>query len=144
MRRAWIAALALLVSSLACAQDSGAKLFEQHCAVCHEKGGEGIPGFAPKLAGALGERLARPNGKSFFAHLLLSGMIGPIVSSGEKYNEMMPPFGSLTDAQIAALLDHVLGTLNQIPAGHAVTIQDIAQARGQPLSPSEVRRLRGQ
>lgn len=143
MKRWSIAALALLAAPVACAQDSGAKLFEQHCAVCHEKSGEGIPGFAPKLAGALGERIAQPDGKSFFAHLLLSGMIGPIVSSGEKYNEVMPPFASLTDAQIAALLDHVLGTLNKVPAERTVTAQDIAQARQQPLSPSEVRRLRG-
>lgn len=142
MRRALVSGLALVTATAACAQERGAALFEQHCAVCHQIKGEGIPGFAPRLAGTLDERARKEGGRRYFAQLAVSGMMGPIVSGGEKFNEAMPPFAGLGDEDIVAVVGHVLLTLNQVPVEYAITAQDVAEARKRALPPNEVRRLR--
>ena len=95
MRHALALGVALAVASTACAQERGAALYEQHCAVCHDKKGEGIPGFAPRLAGNLAERAKKESGRAYLAQLVVSGMMGPIVSGGEKFNDAMPSFAAL-------------------------------------------------
>jgi mono/diheme cytochrome c family protein len=144
LRRALAVCIALAAATAAWAQERGAALFEQHCAVCHQQKGEGIPGFAPRLAGTLAERAKTENGRSYLAQLVVSGMMGPIVSGGEKFNDAMPPFASLADEDIAAVVGHVLTTLNQVPAENTITAQDVAAARKRALPPNEVRRLREQ
>lgn len=141
MRRLLPLAAALLAST-AYAQERGAALYEANCAVCHEKQGEGIPGFAPRLAGNLAERAGKDSGRRYFAQLVVSGMMGPIISGGERFNDAMPPFASLTDEEIVAVVGHVLTRFNGAPAG--ITLQDVAEARKRALSPNEVRRLREQ
>lgn len=144
MRCALAFGIALAASSAACAQERGAVLYEQHCAVCHEKKGEGIPGFAPRLAGNLADRARKETGRTYFAQLVVSGMMGPIVSGGEKFNDAMPPFAALVDEEITAVVGYVLGGLNQVPADSHITLQDVAAARKRALPPNEVRRLREQ
>lgn len=142
----WALALGISLSAAttACAQERGAVLFEQHCAVCHQMKGEGIPGFAPRLAGTLADRARRESGRSYLAQLAVSGMMGPIVSGGERFNDAMPPFASLADEDIVAVVGHVLIRLNQVPAENSITAQDVAAARKRALPPHEVRRLREQ
>lgn len=142
MRRALAIGMALAASTAACAQERGAVLYEANCAVCHEKQGEGIPGFAPRLAGSLAERAGKDSGRRYFAQLVVSGMMGPIVSGGEKFNDAMPPFAALSDEEIVAVVGHVLTRFNGAPAG--INLQDVAEARKRALSPNEVRRLREQ
>jgi mono/diheme cytochrome c family protein len=144
LKRALMLGFALTAATAACAQERGAALFGQHCAVCHQPAGEGIPGFAPRLAGMLAERARRESGRRYFAQLAVSGMMGPIASGGEKFNDAMPSFAGLDDEDIVAVLGHVLLTLNQVPAEFAITAQDVAEARRRALPPNEVRRLRGQ
>lgn len=134
--------VALAASAAACAQDRGAALFAQHCAVCHQEKGEGVPGFAPRLAGTLVERSKTEAGRSYLAQLIVSGMMGPIVSGGEKFNGFMPGFAALADEEIVAVLGHTLVALNNVPTENGVTQQEVATARGRVMSPSEVRRLR--
>lgn len=142
MRRALLSGIALLAATTAWAQERGAALFEQHCVVCHQAKGEGVPGFAPRLAGTLGERARKEGARRYFAQLAVSGMMGPIVSGGEKFNDAMPSFASLGDEDIVAVVGHVLSTLNQVPAEYAITAQDVAEARNRAMPPNEVRRLR--
>ncbi len=144
MRRALLLAAALAAASAACAQERGAALYEANCAVCHEKQGEGIPGFAPRLAGNLVERAGKASGRRFFAQLAVSGMMGPIVSGGEKFNDAMPSFAALSDEEIVAVVGHVLTRFNGLPAAAGITLQDVAEARQRALAPNEVRRLREQ
>ena len=131
-----------LAASAACAQDRGAALFAQHCAVCHQEKGEGVSGFAPRLAGTLVERSKTEAGRSYLAQLIVSGMMGPIISGGEKFNGAMPGFPTLADEEIVAVLGHALVALNSIPTEGSVTLPEVATARGRVMSPSEVRRLR--
>lgn len=142
MKRVLLLAAALAAASAACAQERGAVLYEANCAVCHEKQGEGIPGFAPRLAGNLAERAGKDSGRRYLAQLVVSGMMGPIVSGGEKFNEAMPSFTALSDEEIVAVVGHVLTRFNGVPAG--IALQDVAEARKRALPPNEVRRLREQ
>jgi mono/diheme cytochrome c family protein len=142
MKRALAIGVALAASSVAGAQERGATLYEQHCAVCHQPKGEGIPGFAPRLAGTLAERAKKDGARHYLAQLVVSGMMGPIVSGGEKFNDAMPPFASLADGDLIAVVGYVLSGLNQVPAEGNITAEDVAAARKRALPPNEVRRLR--
>lgn len=142
MKRALIPGLALIAATTVCAQERGAALYQAHCAVCHEQRGEGIPGFAPRLAGNLVERARGEAGRRYLAQLVVSGMMGPIVSGGEKFNDAMPPFAALSDEEIVAVVGHVLTRFNGLPDAAVITPQDVAEARKRALAPNEVRRLR--
>jgi mono/diheme cytochrome c family protein len=142
MKRALCACLWLLASVAATAQERGATVFNQNCAVCHQPNGEGAPGFAPKLAGTLGERAKTETGRRYLAQLVVSGMMGPITSGGEKFNDAMPSFAALPDEEIVAVLAYVMGELNGASAELLVKPDDVLAARRQPMSPAAVRRLR--
>jgi mono/diheme cytochrome c family protein len=135
--------LALVAAGGVCAEDPGAALFEQHCVVCHQKQGEGAPGLAPRLANNLTEHAKNESGRAYLAQLVVSGMMGPIVSGGEPFNSAMPTFVALSDEEIVAVVGYVLGELNGVPAEQRVTQQDVAAARQRALPPHEVRRMRG-
>lgn len=123
------------------ANPNGAALFDQHCVVCHAAQGEGMPGFAPRLAGTLQQRAASETGRAYLAQVLVDGLAGPITVDGERFNSAMPAFAQLADTEIAALVDFLVATLNggssKVDAAH------IAAARQKKLSPSAVRKLRG-
>ncbi|MBK9573829.1 MAG: cytochrome c [Rhodoferax sp.] len=142
MKRVLCAIVWLLASVAATAQERGATVFNQNCAVCHQPKGEGAPGFAPKLAGTLGERAKTETGRRYLAQLVVSGMMGPITSGGEKFNDAMPGFTALADEEIVAVLAYVMGELNGASAELLVKPDDVLAARRQPMSPAAVRRLR--
>lgn len=71
---------------------SGATIFAQNCAACHQAQGQGVPGAFPKLQGDAFVRGPAPQ----VAYLLTHGRGG------------MPSFASdLDDGQIAAVLTYV-------------------------------------
>lgn len=142
MKHALCAMVWLLASIAATAQERGVMVFDQNCAVCHQPKGEGAPGFAPKLAGTLGERAKTETGRRYLAQLVVSGMMGPITSGGEKFNDAMPGFAALADEDIVAVLGYVLGELNGASAELLVKPDDVLAARRQSMSPAAVRRLR--
>ena len=76
----------------ASAQPTGEQLYNDNCAACHQKAGQGIPGAFPPLKGdklALGDEQAA-------AFLLLTGRGG------------MPAFkDSLSDAELATIMTYV-------------------------------------
>jgi mono/diheme cytochrome c family protein len=88
-----ISAAALLAATAAAgsamAQTSGADLFSQNCAACHQAQGEGIPGAFPALAGSA---LVQGDPKDA-AWIITHGRGG------------MPNFAEdLNDAQVASIL----------------------------------------
>lgn len=81
----------------------GAQVYSANCASCHGESGTGTPGAFPPLAGD-----PVVNGKDADAHIriALHGLSGKSIG-GKSYAAQMPPFGSqLSDAQIAAVVDH--------------------------------------
>jgi mono/diheme cytochrome c family protein len=107
---------------------SGEATFKTVCVACHGATGDGIPGVAPALAGALQKQLASAQNKAYLASVLIGGLSGPIESKGLKYNSAMPKLG-LQDEQVANVLNYITQALNQAPADFTITPQDVAQVR---------------
>lgn len=123
------------------AQSAGAALFNGTCVACHGAGGAGIPGLAPPLAGALKAHFRAAQGRSYVMSVLLAGLSGPIESAGQKFNSAMPNL-RLRDEQIADLVNHLQGELNQMPVDVAVTADDVAQVRATQPTASRNHALR--
>lgn len=139
-----------LLASLLCAAAlpavaaDGAAVFATHCVMCHQPGGTGLPGIAPPLAGTLGERL-QVAGRGYLPRVVTHGMVGPITVQGTRYTGSMPSFAQLPDADLAAVLNHVVGSFNAgtLPDTHQpYTAADLAEARAEQLAPHQVRKLR--
>jgi mono/diheme cytochrome c family protein len=148
MRRAGLATalLAILLTGAGAARAAdGAALFATHCVACHQAGGVGTPGLAPALAGDLGRRAALPAGRDYLVQVMLAGLNGPIQSDGQAYNGFMPSFARLSDAELAALLNHVVLELNAqaLPAGYQpLGAAEVAAARNKQLGAGAVHSLR--
>jgi mono/diheme cytochrome c family protein len=81
----------------------GAQVYSQNCQACHGADGAGVPSTFPALVND-----PVVNGKDADMHIriVLHGLSGKVIS-GVRYSAQMPAFGSqLTDAQIAAVIDH--------------------------------------
>jgi mono/diheme cytochrome c family protein len=123
---AWSFLLALGgVMSPACeANELGQKIFKERCVLCHQADAHGAAGVAPSLAGTLASYLGAADGRRYLAQILVSGMIGPIDTEGHKFSGLMPSFrADLSDAEIAATINYVLETYNDVSdAGAAMPI----------------------
>jgi mono/diheme cytochrome c family protein len=91
--------------TVAAAVDGGA-LYNLHCMACHQASGAGVPGAFPPLADHIGDLYAAD--PAFPIHVTLYGLQGQIVVNGVTYNGLMPAFPHLSDAEIAALLNHTM------------------------------------
>jgi len=81
----------------------GQTVFQSTCVVCHQKNGSGVPALNPPLIKTkyvLGE-------KAQLVQIVLKGLNQPIEVEGQTYNNVMPSFAQLTDAQIADVLTYV-------------------------------------
>ncbi len=128
---ATIAALAAASSTRAQAQDpSGADLYTQNCADCHQADGSGLEGTFPPLAGNPAVADA-----SYVAGVIADGTSGPLEVLGVQYDAVMAPVGDLSDDQIQAIASHVSGLADAVaaPTSTAVvekpTAGDIDQGR---------------
>ena len=109
--------------------DIGQNIFKDRCVLCHQDDAHGAAGVAPSLVGTLVPDLASAEGKRYLAQILISGMIGPIDTEGHKFNGMMPSFrADLSDTEIAAVINYVLGTFNDVSDAGATT----------PVAPEDV------
>lgn len=106
----------LLCGLLACAARAsaatpadGATLYLQHCLMCHQSGGAGLPGQFPRLAGRVADIAVLPEARAWLVQVLSHGMSGTITVDGEAIVGLMPAFAQIPDADTAALLNHLLG-----------------------------------
>lgn len=123
----------------------GAALYAQNCVACHQANGQGLPGAFPTIANHIGDLVAAD--RTYPVQLLLYGMVGPITVNGTAYNGLMPAFGaSLNDAEVAALLEHLLdawGDRAVVGDAHApYTADDVAAVRAEPLGNGQVHERR--
>jgi len=82
---------------------SGAAIFRDQCAVCHQPRGQGLRGQFPPLAGNGDIFLSR----DFPARVVLFGLSGKIEVRGEAFDSAMPPLDFLSDWEIAAVVAFV-------------------------------------
>ncbi|WP_337870598.1 c-type cytochrome [Meiothermus sp.] len=123
----------------------GATLYD-NCIGCHQANGAGIPGVFPPLAGHVPEILAARGGREWLIQAILYGLQGPISVKGVNYNGLMPAYPQLSNAEIAAVLNHIATQWgNALPAGQGpFTEAEVQAQRGKNLSAQQVLAARGQ
>ncbi|HEY7788541.1 MAG TPA: c-type cytochrome [Casimicrobiaceae bacterium] len=119
----------------------GRSIYQQNCSTCHGPEGRGQPGFFPPLAG--NPDLGKDNG-AFPVAVVLHGLDGAIDVEGAAYNASMPPFGHLSDGEIAAVINFVRGAFGNdaTKAAAAITQDMVAKRRAQAMTPAEVHTYR--
>jgi mono/diheme cytochrome c family protein len=121
---------------------NGAVVFATQCTSCHQAGGTGLGDEFPPLAG--NPDLFRS--REFPVLVLLYGLQGRIEIDGKRFNGVMPSFSHLTDAQIAAVVNHIRNAWGNEQLGsadmQAVGAADVAAARQRNLSPGDVHEYR--
>ena len=135
--------LAACASALAQAPADGAALFAAHCQACHQPGAVGAPGIAPPLAGNIGRHAASEEGRRYLLRVALTGMVCSITVDGVRYMGNMPSFAALSDAELAAVLRHVLGSYEKVADLGWLTPEQLAAARQAGGSPNETHKMRG-
>lgn len=128
----------VLLFSAAFAQ-SVATLYQQ-CQGCHQPTGAGIPGVFPPLAGHVPEILGAKGGRVWLIQVLLYGLSGEITVKGAKYNAVMPGYRQLSDADIAALLNHISTQWgNKLPVGQKpFTAAEVKAQRATTMTAAQV------
>ncbi len=93
----------------------GAKLYEAHCAVCHQPDGNGSEGIAPPLADVLAKRAQSASGREYTSPVAVSGMVGTMTSRGVKYNgATCRPGTPVRPGTSPRSMGHVLSTFNKV------------------------------
>ena len=118
----------------------GAAVFAANCASCHGPAAAGITGAFPPLAGHVAEIAALPGGRAYLVDSLVYGLMGQIVVAGVPYNGIMPGWAHLSDADLAAVLDHIVGLDG--PPADPFTADEVAAERGKGLSAADVLTIR--
>jgi ubiquinol-cytochrome c reductase cytochrome c subunit len=97
-------AMVVLLPGLARAQEGidGREVYLTNCSACHQPDGLGAPGSFPPLSG-------NPNVQdaAYVKTVITGGLSGPIEVLGETYDGVMPPFASLSDAEIDAVTEYI-------------------------------------
>ena len=144
MKRLLLATLLAGAAGLAAAQD-GKAVYDANCAACHQPDGAGALGLAPPLAGTLGKRLAVPEGRKYLPGIVIAGLAGKMESKGVLYEGIMPNWQQFSDAELAAVLNHVLTTFNaaELPADFKpIEADELAATRAKKPTAKELRAWR--
>lgn len=141
-----VQAMMLAQASLAQSAADGAGVYASNCAACHQLNGQGVAGVFPPLVGHVPTLLARPSGRDYLIRVVLFGLTDTITINGQNYSGAMPPWVSLSDASLAAVLNHVAIGWDQrqrLPADFKPFRPDeIAAARVEKLAASDVHAMR--
>lgn len=106
-------------------QEKGKQVFMQTCFVCHQPGGQGIPGQIPPLAGS--DFLMADKTRSIRA--VVHGLSGEITVKGKQYNGQMVPIAGLADEEVASVLTYVRNSWGN--SGDAVTVEEVRRVRSE-------------
>jgi nitrite reductase (NO-forming) len=83
--------------------ERGKEVYTAQCMSCHQANGEGLQGVYPPLAGS--DHLTKDQDKSIT--IILKGQNEEITVKGTKYSVPMPAMNSLTDQQVADVLNYM-------------------------------------
>lgn len=81
----------------------GKPLYKQHCSVCHQVDGSGVPGMFPPLT----ESDYIQGDLKQLVGIVVQGLEGPVTVKGVEYNSLMPGLPYLKDDEIANVLSYV-------------------------------------
>lgn len=105
------------------ARTSGARVFANTCAPCHQPTGVGVPHVFPPLAGS--DFLAADKDRAI--EIVLGGLRGAITVNGLPFDGEMPSQAKLSDDDIANVLTYVRSSWGN--AGDAVVSDEVASRR---------------
>jgi mono/diheme cytochrome c family protein len=88
---------------LAKSVERGKEVYNAQCMSCHQPNGEGLSGVYPPLAGS--DHLTKDQDKSI--SIVLKGQNEEITVKGTKYSVPMAAMNSLTDQQVADVLNYM-------------------------------------
>lgn len=120
----------------------GEAVFNNTCIACHQEDGRGRDHEFPPLAGNPDLFLS----SDFPAYVVLNGIEGPLSVRGQHFDNVMPPFDFLSDAEIAAVIAYVReqwdnGLLRPTDTGDP-DAATVARLRGESLDAAAVAALR--
>jgi mono/diheme cytochrome c family protein len=126
--------------------DAGSRVYAANCAACHQVGGTGLAGAFPPLAGHVPDLLKQADGRSYIGKVLLFGLEGEISVNGNTFAGQMPPWNTLSDDDIAAVINYVSTAWDNgksLPADFKpFTSNEIKALRATPLTSAQVYALR--
>ena len=103
--------------------DPGQAAYAAHCLACHQADGGGVRGFQPPLLGSTWVR----GDPQALATFVLSGGFDSAARKERANENVMPPFGHLGDATLAAILSYVRARFAENTG--PVTSKQVAAAR---------------
>jgi nitrite reductase (NO-forming) len=109
----------------------GKAVFMGTCSTCHQLEGQGLAGVFPPLAKS--DYLMADKQRSI--HIVLAGLSGPVTVNGQRFENVMPPFASRTDHEIADVLTFVRNSFGN--TGEAVSDEEVAKVRAALPKPAE-------
>ena len=112
------------VAKAASAPDHGAQVYQQSCAVCHMADGGGVPGMQPGLI----DSAVVAGDPTTLIKVVLLGPDKVLPANRAKASNQMPSFESLTDTEIAAVLNYARKTFAK-KAAPPITAAKVAALR---------------
>jgi mono/diheme cytochrome c family protein len=112
-------------------RELGERTYVANCQNCHGAKGQGLD----RYPGVIGTEalLAADGGREYLVHLVLYG------ARTGRHPAPMPPMPTLSDAQVAAVNNHLLTHFGEAPAGDALFIpSEVRDERGLRLSERDV------
>lgn len=126
-----VLATALLLSvSPVQASSLGESLYMQHCSMCHQPAGKGIPGFFPPLAGNTRANSDDPGIIQEYLRRVIFGYHGGLIVDNQMYSGRMPPIGyvgRLNDSELLELINYQRSSWGS--NARAITFTELANAR---------------
>lgn len=111
---------------LALAESNGGAIYQNRCAICHERSGEGVPGAFPPLAQNPHVTTSDPSAAIV---AVLNGMLVAITVHGHRYTGGMPGWRDfLSDADVAAVVTYIRTSWGN--RASTVTASQVARIRG--------------
>lgn len=102
--------------------DKGKLLYEQNCLACHQIDGSGVPMLNPTLQNTSFIK----GDKARLIGIVLNGLKNTEID-GEMYDNPMPPFVSLSDEDVAAVLTYVRSNFKNKES--AVSVEEVTAFR---------------
>ena len=101
----------------------GETVYKSYCMACHMSKGEGVPNLNPPLTRTkytLGD-------KKVMIGIVINGLDEEIEVLGKTYQNVMTPFGFLSDEEIAAVVTYVRSSFGN--DADAATVEEVAAVR---------------
>jgi mono/diheme cytochrome c family protein len=123
----WVVALMLSAPMASAASNA---VYDSTCALCHQSGAKGLKGQFPRLAGRVDRMAGDPEARVYLIETVLFGVSGKIEVDGVPVVGVMPSFPSLSDADVAGVLNYL------------IRLENASGKKVKAIAPSEIREVR--